>query len=59
VFDDRQAESGAAGGPWAGPVDAVEALEDAVELSGGHPDSVVTDRELDQLAVRLSGDYDR
>ena len=46
VADDRQAEAGAAGVAAAGPVDAVEALEDAVEVAGRNADALVVHRDL-------------
>ena len=43
VADDGQAEPGAAGVAAAGPVDPVEALEDAVEVAGRDADALVGD----------------
>ena len=51
VAHDRQTEAGAAGLAAAGPVDAVEALEDAVEVARRDADAVVGDPQLDPLAV--------
>ena len=47
MLDDRQAEAGAAGGAVARGVDAVEALEDAVELVGRDADAPVGDGDVD------------
>src|SRR5690606_14626367 len=46
VLDDRQAQARAAGGPGAGRVDAVEALEDAFLVLLGDADALVGDRDL-------------
>ena len=54
VADDRQAETGAAGLAAAGPVDPVEALEDALEVALGDADAVVGHGDLDPLAVGRS-----
>ena len=47
MADDRQTEARAAGVPAPRPVDAVEALEDAVEVAGRDADPVVGDHQLD------------
>src|SRR5205085_9497304 len=51
VTDDRQAQPGAAGLPAAGPVDAVEALEDPFEVTGGDADALVGHAHHDPLAL--------
>src|SRR5690349_331433 len=60
VLDDGQSETGASGGPVARRVDAVEPLEDAVELPAGDADALVDDRDLHHplvgAAARLGGD---
>ena len=56
VTDDRQTETGTAGLPRAGPVDAVEALEDPVEITIGDPDAVVVDDQFDAVAVAFGAD---
>ena len=54
VAHDGQAEAGAAGLAAAGPVDAVEALEDAVEVGGRDADAVVARRvTADLVAVEV------
>ena len=47
VFDDGEAEAGAAHFPAAGAVDAVEAFEDSGEVFGGDAETVVGDFEED------------
>ena len=56
VLDDREPEAGAAGGAVAGRVDAVEPLEDAVDVLGGDADALVDHRDLDLLALGAGGD---
>ena len=56
VLDDREAEAGAAGGAVPGRVDAVEALEDPVELVVRDADALVDDRDLDHVVVGLGRD---
>lgn len=51
MLDDGQAEARAAGGPGAGGVDAVEALEDALLVLVGDPDALVGDGDLDEVAA--------
>ena len=52
MLDDREAEAGAAGGAVPGGVDAVEPLEDPVELLGRDADAAVGDADVDG---RLAG----
>ena len=52
VLDDRQPEAGAAGGAVPGRVDAVEALEDPVDLAGRDADALVGHRDVDHRRRR-------
>ena len=52
VLDDREAQAGAAGRAVASGVDAVEALEDAVELVGRDADALVGDADVDDVVAR-------
>ena len=59
VTDDREAEPGAAGRPRPCPVDPVEPLEDAVEVTSGNADPGVGDRQGDPpVGDRLGRDDD-
>src|SRR5437016_5074964 len=58
VFDDGQAQARAAHFPGARAVDAVETLEDAIEVGGGDADAVVLDFDRDGLVVVAGGDAD-
>src|SRR6476620_5346973 len=58
VAHDGQAQAGAARLPAAGPVDAVEALEDAVEVARRDADAVVPHDDVDPRAVRMGGHLD-
>src|SRR3954464_10297812 len=58
VFDDREAEAGAAHFAAAAAVDAVEAFEDAGEVVLGDADAVVGDLDGDRLAVGTGADVD-
>ena len=51
VLDDRQAEPGAAGGAGTGRVDAVEALEDALQVLVGDADALVGDARSRRVAA--------
>src|SRR5690606_27197049 len=59
VADDGEPEPGAAGLPAAGPVDPVEALEDALEVAGGDAGAVVAHGDLDRSAGEPRRDLDR
>jgi hypothetical protein len=59
VTHDRQPETGAAGVPAAGLVDAVEALEDPIVVAGGDPDPVVGDHQLGHGALHPHADLHR
>ena len=59
VADDRETETGAAGVAAARPVDAVEALEDALEIAGRDPDAVIAHDERDPVADDARADLDR
>ncbi|CAM4153179.1 hypothetical protein JAAN108728_13830 [Janibacter anophelis] len=59
VLDDRQAETGAAGGPGAGGVHPVEALEDAGLLVLGDARPLVGDGDLDRVALQARAHADR
>ena len=59
VLDDREAEAGAAGGAVPRRVDAVEPLEDAVELVRRDADALVGDADVDGGVVAGRGDHDR
>ena len=58
VLDDGQAQAGAAGLAGAGFVNAVEALEDAVEVLGGDAGAEVLDGELDLSLEQPRADAD-
>jgi hypothetical protein len=51
VAHDRQAQAGAAGGPAAGPVDAVEPLEDPPVVAFGDADPLILYLEDHPLPV--------
>jgi hypothetical protein len=53
VLDDREPEPGTAGGSVPGRVDAVEPLEDPVQLVVRDADALVHDGDLDHVPVRL------
>ena len=57
MLDDREPEAGATGGPVPRRVDAVEALEDPVELSCRDADAAVGDAEVDRGLVAGRGDH--
>jgi hypothetical protein len=46
MLDDRQPQTGAAGRPVAGWIDAVEAVEDTWQMLGLDADAVIRDRQL-------------
>src|SRR3954452_8742338 len=56
VADDGEAAARAAGLPAAGTVDAIEALEDALEVARRNPHAVVLDGELYPAAVIAGAD---
>src|SRR3979490_2346055 len=56
VANDRQPETGAAGVATACPVDAVEPLENAVEVSLRDSDAFITDLYVDTVIGRLAPD---
>ena len=58
VLDDREAEAGAAGGPRARRVDAVEPLEDAGLLGVRDALALVADVDLDQVVDAPDADRD-
>src|SRR6478735_2482255 len=51
VTHDREPQTGATRVTTAGLVDAIEALEDALEVATGNTDPVVTDHDDDIVAV--------
>ena len=55
VLDDGQPQAGAAGGPRAGGVDPVEALEDPLQLGRRDADALVGHGDLDVVAVDPAG----
>ena len=59
VADDRETETGAAGVAAARPVDAVEALEDALEIARRDPDAVIAHDERDPVVDDARADLDR
>src|SRR5205814_7106256 len=59
VPDDRQPEPGSTGVTTSRPVDAVEALEDAFEITRGDPDPVIAYDERDAVSVDACADLDR
>ena len=59
MLDDREAEAGAAGGAVPGGVDAVEPLEDPVDLAGRDADALVGDGDVDGEVVAGGADHDR
>src|SRR6185312_5777932 len=58
VFDDGEAEAGAAHFARAGAVDAVEALKDAGEVMGRDSEAVVGDLDLHAVALACHGHAD-
>src|SRR5207245_2606453 len=58
VADDRQPEPGTTRLPAAGPVHTVEALEDALEVTGGNSDAVVLDGHVHRPAVGAAAAVD-
>ena len=58
VLDDGEAEAGAAGFARAGLVDAIEALEDALQVLGGDAGAEVLNGELDLRGEQARTDAD-
>src|SRR5258706_13645742 len=56
VAHDRQTETGAAGVATARPVDAVEPLKNAIEVSPGDAYALITDLHLDPVIRNLAPD---
>ena len=59
VLDDGQTESGPTGGPVSSGVDAIEALEDPVDLARRDADALVGDRDVDAAVVPARGHENR
>ena len=56
VSHDREPEPGSTGRPAAGPIDTVETLEDAIEVTLGDTDTLVDDDDLDHVCVVIDPD---
>ena len=58
MLDDRKAQPGSAGDPRSSRVDAVEALEDALEVAFGDTNALVSDTDLDNIIAEMDADGD-
>ena len=55
VTDDGEAEAGTTGVAAAGPIDAIEPLEDAIEVAGGDADAPIGDVDRDAVVAPDGG----